>query len=444
MVFGAGPIGIGAYLGLRALGLEDVVVVEPATERRDAVGRLGAEQRDRSDGTDELVGELAERWSGSGARVVIDAAGVPASFRDALAVAGPRARVVTVAAYIEPVSYNPTDVMMREIEIISSFAYCGEFAPVIDHMAAGRYPTEGWVERLPFEEQHLAYERLHRGEAIKLLVDLPDETTMTMTPSTRRVDPMTSTDLTGMTREQAIAAARELAAGTRRPPRRDRGVAAPAGREHEGARRERAHAREPVEAVGRARARDRSRRRSDRRSREGRYVRRMGVRSHRQPFLADLPVLARGRRRRSGATTTTAMMSSSFAPSKAVCERVDGGYHISGRWPWSSGSKHCAWAMVGIVVPPSGPDEMPDLKWGLLPQPDYRVDDDWLTVGMRGTGSNTLIVDDAFVPDHRCINPWDVERGERPGCGGQPVTPVPAAVRAGPRVLPRRARARDR
>jgi len=172
VVFGAGPIGIGAYLGLRALGLEDVVVVEPAPERRDAVGRLGAETRPDTT-TDDLVGELADRWSGSGARVVIDAAGVPASFRNALAVAGPRARVVTVAAYIEPVSYNPTDVMMREIEIISSFAYCGEFAPVIDHMASGRYPTEGWVERLPFEEQHLAYERLHRGEAIKLLVDLP-------------------------------------------------------------------------------------------------------------------------------------------------------------------------------------------------------------------------------------------------------------------------------
>jgi 3-hydroxy-9,10-secoandrosta-1,3,5(10)-triene-9,17-dione monooxygenase len=116
----------------------------------------------------------------------------------------------------------------------------------------------------------------------------------------------------------------------------------------------------------------------------------------------------------------TAMMSSSFAPSKAVCERVDGGYHISGRWPWSSGSKHCAWAMVGIVVPPSGPDEMPDLKWGLLPQPDYRVDDDWLTVGMRGTGSNTLIVDDAFVPNHRCINPWDVSAGNAPGLAVNP------------------------
>jgi (R,R)-butanediol dehydrogenase/meso-butanediol dehydrogenase/diacetyl reductase len=172
VVFGAGPIGIGAFLGLRALGVEDVVVVEPAAERREAVGWLGAETR-LDPTTSDVAGELAERWAGSGAGVVIDAAGVPASFDGALAVAGPRGRVVTVAAYMAPVSYNPTDLMMREIEIISSFAYCGEFGPVIAHMAAGRYPTEGWVERLPFKDQNLAYERLHRGEAIKLLVDLP-------------------------------------------------------------------------------------------------------------------------------------------------------------------------------------------------------------------------------------------------------------------------------
>jgi (R,R)-butanediol dehydrogenase/meso-butanediol dehydrogenase/diacetyl reductase len=172
VVFGAGPIGIGAFLGLRAVGVEEIVVVEPAAERRDAVGKLGAETR-FDPATVDVAGELADRWSGSGARVVIDAAGVPASFDGALAVAGRRAPIVTVAAYMEPVSYNPTDVMMREVEIISSFAYCGEFGPVIGHMAAGRYPTDGWVERLPFEDQGLAYERLHRGEAIKLLVDLP-------------------------------------------------------------------------------------------------------------------------------------------------------------------------------------------------------------------------------------------------------------------------------
>ena len=100
------------------------------------------------------------------------------------------------------------------------------------------------------------------------------------------------------------------------------------------------------------------------------------------------------------------MMSSSFAPSEGTCERVEGGYRVTGRWPFSSGSDHCTWAMLGFVLPPDGPDQPPTLVWGLLPRDDYRVDDDWRTVGMRGTGSNTLIVDGAFIPDHRCINPW--------------------------------------
>jgi 3-hydroxy-9,10-secoandrosta-1,3,5(10)-triene-9,17-dione monooxygenase len=114
------------------------------------------------------------------------------------------------------------------------------------------------------------------------------------------------------------------------------------------------------------------------------------------------------------------MMSSSFAPSEGLCERVEGGYRIRGRWPWSSGSNHCTWAMVGIVVPSEHPDQPPDLRWGLLPRDDYSVDDDWRTVGMRGTGSNTLIVNDAFVPDYRCVNPWDISAGRAPGSAINP------------------------
>jgi 3-hydroxy-9,10-secoandrosta-1,3,5(10)-triene-9,17-dione monooxygenase len=109
------------------------------------------------------------------------------------------------------------------------------------------------------------------------------------------------------------------------------------------------------------------------------------------------------------------MMSSSFAASEGTVERVDGGYRISGRWPWSSGSNHATWAMVGIMMPPEGPDQPPHLRWGLLPRPDYRVDDDWRTIAMRGTGSNTLIVEDAFVPDHRCVDPWTISAGTAPG-----------------------------
>ena len=171
VVFGAGPIGIGAYLALRAIGIDDVTVVEPAAERRAAVASLGAE-RVLDPATTDVCQEVQEFTRGAGARVVIDAAGVPSSFTAALGVAGTRARIVTVAAYMEPVSYNPTDAMMRELEIVSSFSYNGEFDAVIGHMAAGRYPIDGWVERVPFDDQLGAYERLHRGEAIKLMVDL--------------------------------------------------------------------------------------------------------------------------------------------------------------------------------------------------------------------------------------------------------------------------------
>ena len=171
VVFGAGPIGIGAFLALRALGVDDVTMVEPAVERRAAVAALGAE-RVLDPATTDVVADVREHTGGAGARVVIDAAGVPASFTAALGVAAPRGRVVTVAAYMEPVPYNPTEVMMREREIVSSFSYNGEFDAVIEHMAAGRYPTDGWVERVPFDDQLSAYDRLHRGEAIKLMIDL--------------------------------------------------------------------------------------------------------------------------------------------------------------------------------------------------------------------------------------------------------------------------------
>jgi len=114
------------------------------------------------------------------------------------------------------------------------------------------------------------------------------------------------------------------------------------------------------------------------------------------------------------------MMSSSFAATEGHCEQVDGGYRVQGRWPFSSGSDHCSWAMLGIVLPPPGPDEPPTLVWGLVPRSDYRIDDDWRTVGMRGTGSHTIVVDDAFIPDHRCINPWEVSACTAPGTAINP------------------------
>jgi 3-hydroxy-9,10-secoandrosta-1,3,5(10)-triene-9,17-dione monooxygenase len=110
-----------------------------------------------------------------------------------------------------------------------------------------------------------------------------------------------------------------------------------------------------------------------------------------------------------------ALMSSSFAAEASDVTACDGGYRVSGRWPFSSGSDHCSWAMVGIVVPPKGGDGPPTPRWCLVPRTDYTVEDTWSTCALRGTGSNTVVVNDAFLPEYRTVDPVDVMEGRAPG-----------------------------
>lgn len=91
-----------------------------------------------------------------------------------------------------------------------------------------------------------------------------------------------------------------------------------------------------------------------------------------------------------------------FAP-RGESRRVEGGYRISGQWFYGSGSLHSDWVMVGFpLVDEDG--KTVDFGLGLVPRPDYRVEDTWFVVGMRGSGSNAIVVDDAFVPDHRILS----------------------------------------
>lgn len=96
-----------------------------------------------------------------------------------------------------------------------------------------------------------------------------------------------------------------------------------------------------------------------------------------------------------------ARASSSYAPFGKITP-VEGGYRVSGRWSWSSGSDHCSWVILGGVVPrPERLGGPPDLRAFLIPRPDYEVVDVWHVLGLKGTGSNDIVVEDAFVPEHR-------------------------------------------
>ncbi|MDH6193981.1 3-hydroxy-9,10-secoandrosta-1,3,5(10)-triene-9,17-dione monooxygenase [Mycobacterium frederiksbergense] len=97
----------------------------------------------------------------------------------------------------------------------------------------------------------------------------------------------------------------------------------------------------------------------------------------------------------------SARVSSSYAPMGAG-HVVDGGYLVSGSWQWSSGSAHATWAFVGGPVIKDG--RPVDFGSFLIPISDYTIDDVWNVVGLRGTGSNTVVVKDAFVPRHRFLS----------------------------------------
>lgn len=92
----------------------------------------------------------------------------------------------------------------------------------------------------------------------------------------------------------------------------------------------------------------------------------------------------------------------SLAPlGKVVPE--EGGARLSGRWPFASGCLHGDWILLGAFAPaePPLPSGVPEWRMYLVPKQDYEIVDTWHTTGLKGTGSNDVVVRDAFVPAHR-------------------------------------------
>jgi 3-hydroxy-9,10-secoandrosta-1,3,5(10)-triene-9,17-dione monooxygenase len=108
------------------------------------------------------------------------------------------------------------------------------------------------------------------------------------------------------------------------------------------------------------------------------------------------------------------LISSSYMPVGKV-QRVEGGFRLSGRWGFSSGSAHCDWSFLGAFVPPAPEAKGPDMRTFLLPRSDYRIEDTWHVSGLRGTGSNDIVVEDVFVPERRTHRMSDGFRCRSPG-----------------------------
>jgi 3-hydroxy-9,10-secoandrosta-1,3,5(10)-triene-9,17-dione monooxygenase len=108
----------------------------------------------------------------------------------------------------------------------------------------------------------------------------------------------------------------------------------------------------------------------------------------------------------------TTMHSSSYNPT-GKAEKVPGGYRVFGRWSFSSGCDHCRGVNLGAIAGARevGGRQLPDFRSFLLLAGQYRTLDNWHVAGLRGTGSKDIVVDDAFVPEHRTQSHLDYALG---------------------------------
>lgn len=108
-----------------------------------------------------------------------------------------------------------------------------------------------------------------------------------------------------------------------------------------------------------------------------------------------------------------ALLCGSYAPA-ATAQVVEGGYRLTGRWSFASGCDNAQWAFCAAIMP-QGEGRPPRAGFLLVPQSDYRIDDDWHVIGLAGTGSKTLVLDDVFVPAHRVLFFDEATAGRTPG-----------------------------
>jgi 3-hydroxy-9,10-secoandrosta-1,3,5(10)-triene-9,17-dione monooxygenase len=96
-----------------------------------------------------------------------------------------------------------------------------------------------------------------------------------------------------------------------------------------------------------------------------------------------------------------AWVAGSLAP-HGDAKAVEGGWRVTGKWMWASGSLHAQWAACGIHM---NDERGQTVNFGLslMPMSELTIEDTWFVAGMKGTGSNTIVAKDVFVPAHRFL-----------------------------------------
>ncbi|WP_422342719.1 acyl-CoA dehydrogenase family protein [Parasphingorhabdus sp.] len=88
-------------------------------------------------------------------------------------------------------------------------------------------------------------------------------------------------------------------------------------------------------------------------------------------------------------------------PGKA--RKVDDGWIINGAWPYMSGSRQATWTQQGVVLEGYDGPVVPGISMCYIPMSEFEIKDTWFVSGMQGTGSDTAIAKDVFIPEGQMV-----------------------------------------
>jgi (R,R)-butanediol dehydrogenase/meso-butanediol dehydrogenase/diacetyl reductase len=173
VVFGAGPIGLVTTAALRAVGVDEVIVVEPADVRKQKATVAGAGHVLDPRGTD-VVAEVMERTKGRGADVTFECAGVDAVLRSAIQSTRVGGTCVNVAIWGHEASVSMNDLVFREVNLLGSLAYADDHPATIEMIASGKVDPHQFITgRIGLDDiVERGFEELisNKEENVKILV----------------------------------------------------------------------------------------------------------------------------------------------------------------------------------------------------------------------------------------------------------------------------------
>ena len=178
LILGAGPIGLGAVAGMKALGIKHVIVSDISEFRLQKAKALGADavhNPKEIDLVDFLEQVFPDQVPVMGyLDVVVDAAGVGSALEDAILITKGGARISIVALHKSAISLEPMFFIYKNLEMRGSVGYPTEFPQVIGFFADGKVDLKPTVtHRFPLSEINAALKiTTKQDEAIKVLIDM--------------------------------------------------------------------------------------------------------------------------------------------------------------------------------------------------------------------------------------------------------------------------------